>query len=550
MFMTVLQKVQAAILNGIKITKDTKLKQAGIYMLYVDNFSDERVIPFYIGQTTDIQKRFKDHLTALIAINRFSQDSIRRSVLTGPYNGHFKTCKIFKYMVDHQCTLHDFHAVVLEFVDDTALLAEREHAYFSEYLPAFFGFNQLNSLTFYATIRNDICEKNVEQYYNYLIEDAKHIDKYYNFGFTTFNYKYSFISELAYTELAAPDLQEILLAGIKYLENKYVSSEDRFKEQRIDRLQIEAKANYSEYDALIKERDALFFQRFNEIMDRYKIKNKIQSENLHNALVKNDETSLFRFNKYLNTRLISDDLYGAMLPIMPRCREINEVAKKFGNLYTVQSAEAREIRTGVRYEQLSMLLPEREYTSYSLQDAYSPRPFKIHTEYNECEIHFFVSNAGRNRQPELLKIDYCIDLNDHYFEQRDLYVLNETTTFGESEGEYYIEKDEVECSGFAFNPFTPIPIQNNQYSYEPTMITPSAEYNSGINEYTCRGKTKYALKDILKDIEEHINEDTRFAVYTSESLSSLERALGKLADDVMMRRILYDIRRKNRRPSK
>jgi len=547
LYMTVLQKVQDAILSGIEITKDTKLKRAGIYMLYVNNFSDKRLIPFYIGQTTDIQKRFKDHFTDLIAINRFSQDLIRRCVLTGPYNGHFRICKIFKYMVDHECTLHDFHAVVLEYVDDTALLAEREHAYFSEYLPAFFGFNQLNSLTFYATIRNCICEKNVEQYYNYLIEDVENIDKYYNFGFTTFNFKYSFISELSYTELAAPDLQEILLAGIKYLENKYVSSDDRLKEQRINSLKIDAAVNRSAYYASIGERDAHFDQTFIEIMDRYKIKSIKQRENLQAALVLRDETSLSRFNKYLKTRLISEDLYSMMLPIMPSWREINEAAEKYRVMYAIQSAEVREIRTSVNDETLSMLLPEREYTSYSLKDAYSPRPFKIHTEYNECEIHFFVSNAGRNKQPELLKIDYCIDINFHYFEQRDLYVLNETTTFGESEGEYYIEKDETEDIVFISNPFKPIPVRNNSCSYEPTMITPSAEYNSGINEYTCRGKPKYTLKDILKDIEEHINEDTRFTVYTSESLSSLERALGKLADDVLMRRILYDIRKKNRR---
>ena len=85
------------------------------------------------------------------------------------------------------------------------------------------------------------------------------------------------------------------------------------------------------------------------------------------------------------------------------------------------------------------------------------------------------------------------------------------------------------------------------------QLVPKAEdcmhNNSGINEYICRSKPKYTLKNILKDIEEHINEDKRFDVYTSESLSSLERALGKLADDILIRRILYDIRKKNRRRS-
>ena len=46
-----------------EISNKTKYNSAGIYLLYVDNFSDNKIIPFYIGQTVDLQKRYKKHLT-------------------------------------------------------------------------------------------------------------------------------------------------------------------------------------------------------------------------------------------------------------------------------------------------------------------------------------------------------------------------------------------------------------------------------------------------------------------------------------------------------
>lgn len=32
-------------------------------MIYINNFNDSKIIPIYIGQTTNFQKRYKQHLS-------------------------------------------------------------------------------------------------------------------------------------------------------------------------------------------------------------------------------------------------------------------------------------------------------------------------------------------------------------------------------------------------------------------------------------------------------------------------------------------------------
>lgn len=44
-----------------EVTPQTKYKTSGIYMIYIDNFTNDRVVPIYIGQSKDIQRRYKQH---------------------------------------------------------------------------------------------------------------------------------------------------------------------------------------------------------------------------------------------------------------------------------------------------------------------------------------------------------------------------------------------------------------------------------------------------------------------------------------------------------
>ncbi|MDT8860992.1 hypothetical protein N0O92_12185 [Alkalihalobacillus sp. MEB130] len=131
-----------------EVTSESKHNLSGIYMVYVDNFTSEMVVPFYIGKSKDIQRRYKQHFTELSALNRLSYDEYYKYFFSKSisfYDGTFKTTKFFKYMIENNCTLQNYRLVILEEVE-VEDLDQKEQAYFQDLLPSFFGFNQIDSL--------------------------------------------------------------------------------------------------------------------------------------------------------------------------------------------------------------------------------------------------------------------------------------------------------------------------------------------------------------------------------------------------------------------
>ena len=58
-FNSIKNKVYELLNNPEKkeVTRDTDYNFSGVYMLYIDDFSDDKILPIYIGQTKDFQKR-------------------------------------------------------------------------------------------------------------------------------------------------------------------------------------------------------------------------------------------------------------------------------------------------------------------------------------------------------------------------------------------------------------------------------------------------------------------------------------------------------------
>ena len=204
MFEQIRNKVKNLINNRDveEINNKTDNKNMGIYMIYIDNFNDDRIIPIYIGQTggknRNFQNRYKEHLQEIMALNRLEYNYYKQLLFDSFYEGHYKACKIFQYMVDHNCTLKDFHMIALEVIDANSenmqeILDREEQKYFSEYLPAFFGFNQINTVVesnkeFFADIKElkgfTISDKLIK----YELEDTENLIKYFGYGYTKFNY--------------------------------------------------------------------------------------------------------------------------------------------------------------------------------------------------------------------------------------------------------------------------------------------------------------------------------------------------------------------------
>ena len=193
-FESLKEEIKELIHNKLEVTPHTKAKTSGIYMIYIDNFDDDKVIPIYIGKSNDIQRRYKDHYCEILSLNRLSYDEYREYNDLGIYEGEYKSCKIFKYMIEHGCVLKDYHVIVLESCPEEEL-GLKEQYYINKFKSEYFGFNQLNLTSLFLEYvhynkKNDLTL--YDRYIEAFKENCDGVIKYFDWGYTKFNYEYAF----------------------------------------------------------------------------------------------------------------------------------------------------------------------------------------------------------------------------------------------------------------------------------------------------------------------------------------------------------------------
>ena len=180
------RKIMEIIKDKKEITNRTNYKSKGIYLLYVDNFSDEKILPIYIGKVSgekrNFQHRHKEHMMEIIALNRFTKEYYEFALDNGYFHGKYKICKFFKYMIEKNCELKDLHMIILEELEDDELICKTETKYIDKYNCAIFGFNQLNTIT------QSLQDKNDKQYKEMARKELKKITKNIDSGYGIFNY--------------------------------------------------------------------------------------------------------------------------------------------------------------------------------------------------------------------------------------------------------------------------------------------------------------------------------------------------------------------------
>lgn len=117
-FINIKNQILELMKNKNEVTKKSNYKNGGIYLLYVDNFNNDKIIPIYIGKTNNFQERHKEHLKELFALNRLSKEYYTSAIINKYFEGYYKSCKIFKYMVENHCSLNDIHMIILEECED------------------------------------------------------------------------------------------------------------------------------------------------------------------------------------------------------------------------------------------------------------------------------------------------------------------------------------------------------------------------------------------------------------------------------------------------
>ena len=294
------ESLKAYIMDLIKnnkdneLTPDTKCNKSGIYMIYINNFNDNKILPIYIGEAKNLQKRYKDHYQEILCLNRLTYDEYKWSFIDKNfYDGHFKSCKIFKYMLEHECTLKDYKFIVLEYCNEE-LLEDKEQYYIQQLKSEYFGFNQLNVTTcgnkyYYSTIDNAKYKFNKDyiiKYYKMVQDNCRFIKKYYQYGYTNFNYNYAFYSKEIKLETKDEDIQKELVLTNKMIVELNKEMNSNYIKRKIDATENRDKfeygtEEYKSYDKLKKEiykelRETLLpCKQFNpfDLKDNYSKKN-------------------------------------------------------------------------------------------------------------------------------------------------------------------------------------------------------------------------------------------------------------------------------------
>lgn len=399
MFHEIKNKVKRIIIdkNTEEINEETNNQDKGIYMVYIDNFDDDKIIPIYIGQTgagksRNFQTRFKEHLQEVMALNRLKHDYYKELLLENFYGGRLKACKIFKYMVDHNCTLRDFHMIVLEKIDTNSekeyvqsLLDEREQFYFKEYLPAFFGFNQINSLVeankeFYKSGGSLAALKDFvpsDSLLKYDLEDCENFIKYFGYGFTKFNYYHSFNKEPI-----IPENDSRLT--IEYVKKKKELKEKHFDENRFNAYDKKVPVLREKIDEITKRQNnntIILNEKYKPQIKQYCVDNKISLVHKYNSvlntIVFQEKSDIENYEKYLKRKKININL----LNILNQDKDF--VSWRDDYIYCINEKvkllkELKECHFIRQIDDLMRLLPKKNY------DVLKCTPFSRHRKKNLC----------------------------------------------------------------------------------------------------------------------------------------------------------------------
>ena len=237
-------------------------------MIYIDNFNDDKVIPIYIGQTgygknRNFQNRYKEHLQEIMALNRLEFNYYKELLLDNFYDGHYKTCKIFQYMVDHSCTLKDFHMIVLEKIEENS--------------------------------------DNIQELLDKM--EQKYFKKYFGYGYTKFNYYHCYPKTYKVGKNSRK-IEYALRNKKELLKSKYYD-ENKFKEydDKLPKLEKKHEKNNKELQQNKKLFEEQYEPKIKEYCQNYKIGIIQKYQDIVNLLIYQNKEDIINFKKYLKRKI-------------------------------------------------------------------------------------------------------------------------------------------------------------------------------------------------------------------------------------------------------
>ena len=570
-FENIRERVIGLLHSGLEeVNNKTKYKCGGIYMIYVDDFMDSKIIPCYIGKTSDFQRRHKQHIMKIMALNHFSSKYYNELLFDRYYDGKFMYCKMFAYMVNHKCTFNQLHMVILEKIDSEELRSVVEDKYISDLCTPYVGFNQLKSHTYDIIMHNEehterrriwkesnhedemiagykIPNEKMEKYYELLESDIRMCSIFSGYGYTDFNVLYTLPTDVRDEDLVYKNAIKAKTA----FKNLYFSN-SLYNKNTKERIAI--------LDALHSSSEA--FENTEEEIEAYTENVKIVSEKMFNSRGCRDGQILEHFincmcgsDRYTEDEITNwivgkvceefnpfQSLEKEYLDVFKECKRLTEQLTRQRKEMKIASENESSHRGRLPYEYFGVKI---EYEGFPLKGiginfSSIEEKLTIVKKNDQCVINFILSCGGRSKYltPRIIAIQYGVLKSD-----------GERTSgifFIDGYCEYsYVERDAY-LKSFSRSPFEPIPslkdqdtelglsiddftsyyfIFNSDLTY---YMTVSAEYWTGINDYTIHNNAATSFSDAIENIEKMLSVKTKVSVISSESKNQLSEALKEL----------------------
>ncbi len=536
-------RIRNLIANNLyrEVTSQSKFNVSGIYIMYVDQCESKDIIPIYIGKSNNIQKRYKNHYTELLSLNRLSYEEYEKYFFgrnNSFFEGSFKTSKIFKYMIEHKCSLNDFHMIIIDEVEEE-LLNEKEQHYFSEYLPSIFGFNQLNTLLSGFEIRYKKREKlsnqKIIEFLKIINEDLYNIEEYYHFGFTRFNFEHSMLRSLEFLKEKSEFISAEVIMKLKETEDnlekmlkKYIPDFEKNKE--IDRdISIKYKDFIEKKDKL-EESKIVFSDKTKKVLRKYRIYSEKAKNNFMNGIYKENINRKKAFLEYLQKREIEIDFYDLL---KEEIIEYLEAYKEVIELKEIYEKAPRVDDRKYRQERYKLIFPTTYFDSFPLKDNNQNSKMLSNYDFylnNTCHIKIYLSSNNRltgdiEKLLFIFRVDYTYYDENNDKKEYKKYIENEIT-LDALKGNMYICPDFYNLMVVRRDRFKVTRLVENRW--DNTFISILSEFKHGLNDYSIQGQELHKLGNVLEHIQSIVNDNTRYDVRATESFPTL--SIGVRAD--------------------
>ena len=511
--------------NLEEINEVSNVTSRGIYLIYIDEFLSNTILPIYVGQTENFQKRYKEHISKLLTLNRIDYNTLKEQLDTfsdifSVFEGNYLYLKIFKYLIDNNLTLDNIHMVILKKCDSNDDLYTLELEYINKFSSSYFGFNQLNSVSLikkYNGFSSGFVNKNNTMITSVIEQDLINYDQYRTFGFNEFNYW--LLIRLVNNEYNFSDLFQKKITEIKnyYLEILPKKGEDDLVKLRDDNKKYINLSNRIEknleleIEKIIPDEER---KKQNGIIVKCILSRlcNIYGYNYdynHGKSLPNEEHSMYKYSsKIINDEELKKKFQNIMEELIDYGNNLNKNSSEIAKISFAEMFPLANYIGSCEENLLKYIFPSKRFDAFSISKNY----ISIIEKYNIIKCNkptlIFSFSFEKDTDKKIVYVGLYIPnkqivkewILDDYFNQN--YV---NTIYNNHKLKYYIG-----------NNFKLIPI--NLSFFSDVILTINQEYYTGINDKIYENVNKCnchnVIMELLKIIEE---ENYNFQIYVLAS---------------------------------